>query len=107
MKVADRFRQLTQISDELVNKFSGQPDGIRIDRAVSLLKKGQKELSEWSEQVGEIPQMRLESKLSPVLLQVHETMDRARVLYEDSGKSDEAALIWNVEQQVYRLLNDL
>ncbi len=107
MKVADRFRQLTQISDELVNKFSGQPDGVRIDRAVSLLKKGHIELSEWSEQVGEIPQMRLESKLSPVLLQVHETLDRARVLYEDSGKSDEAALIWNVEQQVYRLLNDL
>ncbi len=107
MKVADRFRQLTQTSDELMNKFSGQPDGVRIDRAVSLLKKSQEELSEWSEQVGEIPQMRLESKLSPVLLQVHETLDRARVLYEDNGKSDEAALIWNVEQQVYRLLNDL
>lgn len=107
MKVADRFRQLTQISNELVNKFTGQPDGVRIDRAVNLLKKGQQELAEWSEQVGEIPQMRLENKLAPVLLQVHETLDRARVLYEDSGKSDEGELIWHVEQQVYRLLNDL
>ncbi len=107
MKVADRFRLLTQITSELVHRFAGQPDGVRIDRAVSLLKKGHKELAEWSEQVGEIPQMRLENKLSPVLLQVHETLDRARVLYEDAEKNDEGASIWHVEQQVYRLLNDL
>ncbi len=107
MKVTDRFRQLTQISEELVNKFSCQPDGLRIDRAVNLLKKCQEELAEWNDQVGEIPQMRLEQRLSPVLLRVHSTLDRARVLYEDTGKSDEGALIWHVEQQVYRLLNDL
>jgi len=107
MKIADRFRQLTQISQELVTRFAGQPDGLRIDRAINLLKKGQEELVEWNEQVGEIPQMRLEQRLSPVLLQVHATLDRARVLYEDAGKGDEGALIWHVEQQVYRLLNDL
>jgi hypothetical protein len=107
MKVTDRFRQLTQISEELVGKFVAQPDGVRIDRAVSLLKKGHQELLEWNEQVGEIPQMRLEHKLSPVLLQVHATLDRARILYVDSGKGDEGDLIWHVEQQVYRLLNDL
>lgn len=107
MKVADRFRQLTQISNVLMKNFAGQPDGVRIDRAVSLLRKSHKELTEWSEQVGEIPQMRLESELSPVLLQVHETLDRARVLYEDADKQAEGSLIWDVEQQVYRLLNDL
>ena len=107
MKITERFRQLTQISGDLVNIFVSQPDGVRIDRAVSLLKKSQAELVEWDEQVGEIPQMRLEQKLSPVLLQVHETLDRARVLYEDAGKTDEGALIWDLEQRVYRLLNDL
>lgn len=107
MKITDRFRQLTQVSDGLLKTFIGQPDGIRIDRAVNLLKRGHEELSEWSEQVGEIPQMRLESKLSPVLLQVHTNLDRARVLYEDAGKGNEGALIWDVEQQIYRLLNDL
>jgi len=107
MKITDRFRQLTQLSEELFGQFSSQPDGVRIDRAVDLLKKGQEELAEWSELVGEIPQMRLEQKLSPVLLQVHSTLDRARVLYEDTGKAEEGALIWSVEQQVYRLLNDL
>jgi hypothetical protein len=107
MKVTDRFRQLTQITDELVNKFVLQADGVRIDRAVSLLRKAHEELIEWHEQVGEIPQMRLEQKLSPVLLQVHSTLDRARVLYEEAGKTEEGDLIWGVEQQVYRLLNDL
>ena len=107
MKITERYRQLTQMSDELVKKFVSQPDGLRIDRAVSLLEKGQKELAEWSDQVGEIPQMRLENKLSPVLLQVHAILDRARVLYEEADKSEEGALIWHVEQQIYRLLNDL
>jgi len=107
MKVTDRFRQLTQIVDELVTKFTMQADGVRVDRAVTLLNKGHAELAEWDELVGEIPQMRLEQKLSPVLLQVHSTLDRARVLYEEAGKTEEGALIWNVEQQVYRLLNDL
>ncbi len=107
MKITERFRQLALMSDELQKKFASQPDGIRIDRAVNLLKNGQAELAEWRGQVGEIPQMRLESKLAPVLLQVHATLDRARVLYEDAGKGEEGASIWHVEQQIYRLLNDL
>ncbi|WP_020676003.1 hypothetical protein [Geopsychrobacter electrodiphilus] len=107
MKVADRFRQIALCASALVQKFSCQPDGTRIDRAVNLLRKGSEELAEWSEQAGEIPQMKLEHKLSPVLLQVHSTFDRARVLYEEADKSEEGALIWDVEQQIYRLLNDL
>ncbi|MCF6178460.1 MAG: hypothetical protein L3J63_03595 [Geopsychrobacter sp.] len=107
MKVADRFRQLNQAATLLVGQFAAQPDGMRIDRAVNLLKKGQAELAEWNEQVGEIPQMRLEQRLSPVLLKVHEIFDRARVLYEDADKEDAGESIWSLEQQVYRLLNDL
>ena len=107
MKITDRFRLLTVEASTLAQKFADQPDGIRIDRAVNLLNKGSAELAEWSDRVGEIPQMRLENKLSPVLLNVHGTLDRARVLYEDADKENEGALIWDVEQQVYRLLNEL
>jgi hypothetical protein len=107
MKVTDRFRLVTNSALELERKFKSQPDGIRIDRAVNLLTKGAEELAAWSERVGEIPQMKLETKLSPVLLQVHATLDRARVLYEEAGKIDAGESIWDVEQQIYRLLNDL
>ncbi len=107
MKIADRYRQLTRQAKEQAHQFASQPDGLRIDRAVRLIEKACAELEEWSERVGEIPQIHLEGKLSPVLLHVHSTLDRARVLYEDSDKNDEAAVIWDLEQQVYRLLNDL
>jgi len=107
MKIADRYRLIVEQARTLVKTFSDQPDGKRIDRAVGLLEKGLAELREWEERVGEIPQMRLESKLSPVLLSVHTTYDRARVLYEDNGSEAEGAQIWEVEQMIYRLLNDL
>ena len=107
MKIADRYRQLAQQSAILARKFAEQPDGLRIDRAVDLLTNATEELSAWSERVGEIPQLQLENKLSPVLLQVHSTLDRARVLYEDAEKTAEGAQIWEVEQLIYRLLNDL
>lgn len=107
MKIADRYRQLTLQSKDLARRFAGQPDGLRIDRAVRLLDKGYEELAAWSERVGEIPQTQLEFKLSPVLLHAHSTLDRARVLYEEAGKGEEAGKIWEIEQQLYRLLNDL
>ncbi len=107
MKIADRYRQLTRQSGQLAHTFALQPDGVRIDRAVRLLEKAHAELAEWNERVGEIPQIHLEARLSPVLLHVHTTLDRGRVLYEDVDKSDEASTIWDLEQQIYRLLNDL
>ena len=107
MKIADRYRLIVEQARTLAKSFGEQPDGKRIDRALALLEKGLTELCEWEEQVGEIPQMRLESKLSPVLLNVHATYDRARVLYEDNESEAEGAQIWELEQLIYRLLNDL
>lgn len=107
MKISERYRQLVTEAHELVRTFAQQPEGVRIDRALNGLEKGLQELQEYYERVGEIPQLLLESKLSPILLRVHATFDRARVQYEDAEREKEAGQIWNVEQQIYRLLNDL
>lgn len=107
MKITDRYRQITTQAQQIVNRFNEQPDGKRIDRAVRQLEKGHAELKELEERVGEIPQIHLEAKLTPVLLHAHGTFDRARVLYEDNDQIAEGAQIWEVEQGIYRLLNDL
>ncbi|NCO52439.1 MAG: hypothetical protein GW875_10105 [Deltaproteobacteria bacterium] len=107
MKVSERYRQLVTDADQLIHTFAQQPDGMRIDRALGGLKKGHQELQEFYERVGEIPQFQLEAKLSPILLRVHAAIDRARVQYEDAEQDKEAEQIWNLEQQIYRLLNDL
>lgn len=107
MKIADRYRLIVGQAQTLSRKFSEQPDGKRIDRAVRLLEKGYVELREWEERVGEIPQLHLEAKLSPVLLHAHGTLDRARVLYDENEHAEESAQVWEVEQLIYRLLNDL
>lgn len=64
-------------------------------------------LDELREQVGEIPRIRLEAELTPVLLKAHSNLDRARLLFEEVGAEDRAAATWEMEQKIYRLLNDL
>lgn len=64
-------------------------------------------LAELEEQVGEIPRIRLEAELTPVLLKAHGQLDRARLLFEECGAEDRGAAVWELEQKIYRLLNDL
>jgi len=64
-------------------------------------------LEELREAVGDIPRIKLEAKLTPVLLKAHQKLDQARLLFEEAGEADRAARSWELEQKIYRLLNDL
>lgn len=116
MSISTRYRQL---SDEIFNlkaNFEGQAEVLRpvVKAAVAI--------DDLLEQVGEIPQVRLEAKLTPVLLKAHSYLDQARLTLEaaedavaDDAEVDEgndfvstnSDLVWAVQQQIYRLLNDL
>ena len=64
-------------------------------------------LQDWVDSVGEIPQLQLENKLSPVLLKAHGDLDRARVMLVNNGHQQASEIVWGLEQGLYRLLNDL
>ena len=72
-----------------------------------MVKKASKGLQEWVDQVGEIPRMRLESQLTPVLMKAHDTLDGARLVFEEAGLTEQADGTWELQQKIYRLLNDL
>ena len=106
MLISERYRQVwEQIDAESDRLYEVLPEEMgkalrQVDRAVE-------EMQEIAETVGEIPQFQLEAKLSPVLLKGHECLDRARVMLESAGHEKEAAVVWELEQLIYRLLNDL
>jgi hypothetical protein len=106
MSISERYRQiLEQIDTESDRFYEILPeDTAKALRQVDL---AAEELQDWVESVGEIPQLQLDVKLSPVLLKAHGCLDRARVMLEGAGHQQEAAAIWEMEQQIYRLLNDL
>lgn len=111
MSISTRYRQLSDEIFNLKSCFETQPDVLR-----SVIKAAEA-LDELLDQVGEIPQVRLEMKLTPVLLKAHNYLDQARLkleAVEDAAEEDETAavstdsdLVWAVQQQIYRLLNDL
>lgn len=106
MTITERFRQITeQIEHQADLYYTMLPEESTtilrfVDRAVE-------ELQDVGESVGEIPQFQLDAKLSPVLLKAHEQLDRARVQLEKDGHEDVSGMIWELEQLIYRLLNDL
>jgi hypothetical protein len=105
MTISDRYRQLAEdvrhFMETLQAKLGSEGKEVRqVGKAVQ-------GLAELREQVGEIPRIRLEAELTPVLLKAHGNLDRARLLFEESGAEDHAAATWEMEQKIYRLLNDL
>ncbi len=105
MTISDRYRDITRAVQrfhaELAATAEGAPVGLRdIDKA-------HRGLDELFEQVGEIPRMRLEFELTPVLLKAHNNLDRARLLLEGAQAEQPAARAWELQQRIYRLLNDL
>lgn len=106
MSISARYRQiLDQIEAEIDQLYEQLP--ATAAKALRCADMAVEELQDWVESVGEIPQFQLENKLSPVLLKAHELLDRARVLLEKDEHTKAAAKIWEHEQLVYRLLNDL
>ncbi len=106
MTISERYRDIVQLMEQQADAYyTLLPEEATkplhfVDRAVE-------ELLEWVEGVGDIPRNQLEAKLSPVLLKAHGDLDRARVLLEQAEQDAVAAMIWEMEQLLYRLLNDL
>ena len=106
MSISQRYRKvLEQIDTESDRLYEVLP--AETASALRQVDLAAEEMQDWVEAVGEIPQNRLETKLSPVLLKVHGHLDRSRVMLENAGHQNEAETIWELEQIVYRLLNDL
>ena len=104
MKISDRYRGIASDVRYLHEQLAGElsEGGERICRE---LRKAFEVLEEVHD-VGEIPQMRLEHKLSPPLLKAHTHLDRARLEVEKLDQKH-AEKVWEVEQAIYRLLNSL
>ncbi|SEA13083.1 hypothetical protein SAMN05660420_01319 [Desulfuromusa kysingii] len=106
MTISERYRQLLeQIDHQSDRLYETLPESTV--SALRLVDIAAEELQDWVESVGEIPQFQLEVKLSPVLLKAHADLDRARVWLEQNDHQKASETIWELEQGVYRLLNDL
>ena len=106
MSISDRYRQLLErIDHESDHLYEILPESTV--NALRLVDIATEELQDLADSVGEIPQFQLESKLSPVLLSAHSYLDRARVMLEKDGQQRGIDIVWELEQGIYRLLNDL
>ncbi len=106
MSISERYRETIGDVRGFLDILKGQgatEDSVELRQVV----KAVENLAELEELVGEIPRIRLESQLTPVLLKAHGDLDRARLLLEEKGEEDLAARAWGLEQKLYRLLNDL
>ena len=105
MSISNRFRGISDDVKDFHKSLAGQPGAT--PGGARDVKKASAELAEWSEQVGEIPRMSLEYKLTPVLLKAHNNLDRARLIFAEEELDEYASKAWELQQNIYRLLNDL
>ncbi len=106
MTISERYRQIhDQIEQDADRLYSLVPEATSM--CLRLVDQAAEELNEFLEMVGEIPQYQLESKLSPVLLRAHGQLDRARVQLINAEQEKAGEIVWELEQLIYRLLNDL
>jgi hypothetical protein len=105
MTISDRYRSVTRDVENFLAELRVQ--GVEEIHGPRKVARALTALHELFERVGEIPRMRLESELTPVLITAHKQLDWARLLFEEAGDQARAAAVWELEQKVYRLLNDL
>jgi len=103
MSISDRYRELVRDIEVYGLELAAGAGRAEVES----YNQGVQGLRELQEQVGEIPRIKLESQLTPVLLKAHSQLDRARIFLDEQGEEDRAAAIWELEQRIYRLLNDL
>ena len=106
MNISDRYRELTDDVRLILDAPVDDSEGEAL-KAQQIIDQAAQDMEELEELVGDIPQMQLESKLTPVLLKSHSQLDRARLLLVELGAEDRAAAVWELEQKIYRLLNAL
>lgn len=110
MSISDRYRALSEEVSSFVRvqvKHYGEEVEPPVKDALKALKKAVEVLDELKESVGEIPRISLEYKLTPVLLSAHNNLDRARLELEAAEEAEAAKEVWDLQQSIYRLLNDL
>lgn len=105
MTISERYRGLVVEVAGLQKDFQNSETEVP-PRAQRLADTATEVLEEFREQVGEIPRIQLEVKLTPVLLKGHGKLDQARLLLEEQ-EHPMAGRVWELEQAIYRLLNDL
>ncbi len=106
MTISERYREiLDQLENQSDRFYEILPEDTA--KALRLVDMAAEEMQDWVESVGEIPLMQMDSKLSPVLLKAHSQLDRARVILNEAGHQEVVDSIWELEQLIYRLLNDL
>ena len=106
MSISNRFRDIAKDVEAFRVQLKGSDP--KAEQGARIVKKASKGLQEWAEPVGEIPRMRLEFQLTPILLKAHDSLDKARLFFEDiEGLDAEADTAWDLQQKIYRLLNDL
>lgn len=106
MSISGRYRDLAAEVAALQAPLAAATGGDD-SRSARQVGKAIETLEEFRESVGEIPQMRLERELTPVLLKAHNYVDRGRVLLEDAEQAEWPPRLWEIQQKIYRLLNDL
>lgn len=105
VSISERYRQLADDVRTCSEKIEGT-DGERGEEE-RLVEEAFQLLNELTERVGEIPRIRLEEQLTPVLLKAHICLDGARMIFETQEKDALSDDIWELQQAIYRLLNDL
>lgn len=105
MSVSNRFRDIAKEVADFKIKLKSAPENA--GQGARVIKKASRILQEWVDPVGEIPRMSLESQLTPILLNAYNSLDRARLLFEEQELEEQATATWDLQQKIYRLLNDL
>ena len=107
MSISERYRELVAEVQVMIKSLRADEQSDATERVFRVIDQAVAILVEQEEAVGEIPRMRIDRDLSPVLLDAHNLFDRARLLLEEDECDSEAAKVWNVQKKLYRLLNDL
>jgi len=105
MTISDRYRQIVAEIEACQTLLSAGSEDL--SRESKIVGGAATQLYELLDQVGEIPRIRLESQLTPVLLKAHSQLDRARLLLEERDQDEASDAVWDLQQAIYRLLNDL
>jgi hypothetical protein len=105
MTISDRYRQIVADLEACQTLLVSGSEDFSVES--SIVAGAATQLHELLDQVGEIPRIRLETQLTPVLLKAHSQLDRARLLLEEREQDEASDAVWDLQQAIYRLLNDL
>ncbi len=105
MSTSERYREIVLAVRAFLEESRSSEN--EVGKEAQHVEKALLTLGELAETVGEIPRIRLEAELTPILLKAHGQLDRARMLHEEAGAEDQGVAVWELEQKIYRLLNDL